>query len=93
MEEAYVDTIIWYYPEVSRWFEEDLESEIVSWFDVAHVHECVVRQWLHAQTSVPEVVGNFHMIWISVFLPTPWFDSGFKNIRQSRRFRTNTICL
>ena len=44
MEEAYVDTIIWYYPEVSRWFEEYLESEIVSWFDVAHVREWVVRQ-------------------------------------------------
>ena len=37
MEEAYVDTIIWYYQEVSRWFDEDLVSEVVFWFDVAHV--------------------------------------------------------
>ena len=29
-EEAYVDTIILYYQEVSRWFDEDLVSE-VSW--------------------------------------------------------------
>ena len=36
-EEAYVDTIIWYYQEVSRWFDEDLVSEVVFWFDVAHV--------------------------------------------------------
>ena len=35
MEEAYVDTIIRYSQEVSRWFEEDLGSEVVTWFDVA----------------------------------------------------------
>ena len=38
MEEAYVDTIIWYYYEVSRWFEEDPVSEAVFRFDVGHVH-------------------------------------------------------
>ena len=37
MEEAYFDTIILYYQEVSRWFDKDLVSEVVFWFDVAHV--------------------------------------------------------
>ena len=40
MEEAYVDTIIRYSQEVSRWFEEDLGSEVVTWFDVVPVHDC-----------------------------------------------------
>ena len=39
MGEAYVDTIIRYFQEVSLWFEEDLGSEAVSWYDVAHVHD------------------------------------------------------
>ena len=38
MEEAYVDKIILCSHEFSRCFEEDLGSEVVFWFDVAHVH-------------------------------------------------------
>ena len=39
MGEAYVDTIIRYSQEVSLWFVEDFGSEVVSWFDVAPVHD------------------------------------------------------
>ena len=46
MGEAYVDDIMRYSSEVSRWFEEDLRSEVVSWFGVAHVHD-------HSLLSVP----------------------------------------
>ena len=46
MGEAYVDTIILYSQEVSRWFEEDLVSEVVFWFDVAHVHH-------HSRLPIP----------------------------------------
>ena len=35
----HVDTIIRYSQEVPRWFEEDVGSEVVFWFDVAHVHD------------------------------------------------------
>ena len=65
-------------PEVLGQFPHDLDFRISA--------NCVVRQWIQEHTSLPEVLGNFQMIWISVFLPIAWFDSGFKNTRQSRRF-------
>ena len=67
-------------------------------FDFRIPVQCVVRQWIHVHTSVPEVSDNFHIFrsWLRKMFPYSCiarFDSGYMFTRELCRLQGVRLAL